>query len=119
MVVPDLTRNPNPAIAQFLEMIHQAVAAVKSQTPDIPGHPFFGAKPDSYKMIVWANILAPGGHQAAHLHNYGWLSGVYYPSVPADISDESQAGWIAFGTSGYDLPTSPAPVFMFLRENNR
>ena len=108
-VVPDLTREPTPTVAAFLQMIRDAVEALKDQLPDQPGHPFFGAKPKQYQMIVWANILAPGGHQAAHIHNYGWVSGVYYPSLPDAINDTSDAGWISFGTPGYGLPTPPNP----------
>lgn len=106
-VVVDLTRDPTPTIAAFLAMIRTEVGALRNRLPDRPGHPFFGAKPAAYGMSVWANILAPGGHQAAHVHNYGWLSGVYYPSLPETISDASDAGWISFGTPGYGLPSPP------------
>lgn len=106
-VVPDLTRNQTPAIAQFLAMIRAEVEGLRDRLPERPGHPFFGAKPETYKMIVWANILHSGGHQSAHIHNYGWLSGVYYPSLPDDILDASEAGWISFGTPGYGLPSPP------------
>lgn len=106
-VVPDLTRDPTPAIARLLAMIRAEVEALRDRLPERPGHPFFGAKPRDYRMIVWANILAPGGHQAAHIHNYGWVSGVYYPSLPADITAEREAGWISFGTPGYGLPVPP------------
>ena len=122
-VVPDLTRNQTPAIQQFLAMIRAEVEGLRDRLPERPGHPFFGAKPETYKMIVWANILDPGGHQSAHIHNYGWLSGVFYPSLPADITDSSEAGWISFGTPGYGLPSpsgletrtlKPSPGGMFL-----
>lgn len=106
-VVPDLTQEPSPTIARFLAMIRQEVEALRDRLPERPGHPFFGDKPNDYRMIVWANILAAGGHQAAHIHNYGWVSGVYYPSLPDDISDASEAGWISFGTPGYGLPSPP------------
>jgi tetratricopeptide (TPR) repeat protein len=105
-VVQDLTRDPTPTIAAFLQMIGDAVEDLKAGLPDQSGHPFFGAKPARYQMIVWANILGTGGHQAAHIHNYGWVSGVYYPSLPTDISDAGDAGWISFGTPGYGLPTA-------------
>ncbi len=106
-VVQDLTKDPTPTIAAFLQMIGDAVENLKASLPDQPGHPFFGAKPSRYQMIVWANILGAGGHQAAHIHNYGWVSGVFYPSLPDDISDASPAGWISFGTPGYGLPARP------------
>ncbi len=106
-VIPDLTRDPTPTIAAFLETVRRSVDKLAIGLPSQPDHPFFGAKPDAYRMIVWANILASGGHQAAHIHNYGWISGVYYPSVPADIDGKSDAGWLSFGRPGYDLPAPP------------
>ncbi|MCA8927386.1 MAG: tetratricopeptide repeat protein [Alphaproteobacteria bacterium] len=114
-VVPDLTRNPSPTVARFLAMIRAEVEGLRERLPDRPGHPFFGAKPRDYRMIVWANILAPGGHQAAHIHNYGWVSGAYYPTLPAAITERSEAGWISFGTPGYGLPSPPEPEIRTLR----
>lgn len=108
-LVLDLARDPTPAIAAFLAMIRAEVDALRARVPDRPGHPFYGAKPASYIMSVWANILGAGNHQAAHIHNFGWLSGTYYPVLPASISDASDAGWISFGTPGYGLPVPPEP----------
>jgi len=107
-VALDLARDPTPTIAAFLAMIRAEVDALRDRLPDRPGHPFFGAKPAKYRMSVWGNILSPGNHQAAHIHNYGWVSGTYYPTLPATISDASDAGWISFGTPGYGLPVPPA-----------
>jgi tetratricopeptide (TPR) repeat protein len=106
-VVLDLAQDPTPTIARFLEMIRAEVDGLRDRLPDQADHPFFGAKPAKYNMSVWANILSPGGQQAAHIHNYGWLSGTYYPTLPAAICDDSDAGWISFGTPGYSLPAPP------------
>jgi len=106
-VVLDLASDPTPTIAAFLDMIRAEVDALRDRVPDRPGHPFFGAKPAKYGMSVWANILSSGSHQSAHIHNYGWLSGTYYPTLPRTISDASNAGWISFGTPGYGLPAPP------------
>lgn len=106
-VVLDLANDPTPTIASFLGMIRAEVDALRDRLPGRPGHPFFGAMPAKFSMSVWANILSPGNHQSAHIHNYGWLSGTYYPTLPATISDASDAGWISFGTPGYGLPAPP------------
>ena len=39
---------------------------------------------------LWVNILAPGGHHAAHIHPHSVISGTYYVTVP------DQAGAIRF-----------------------
>lgn len=106
-VTADLMSHPTPAIESFVRLIRAGVDALIDSLPDQPGHPFFGAKPKAYELTIWGNILAPGGHQASHIHNLGWLSGVYYPSLPDAIADGSDEGWIAFGIPGYGLPAPP------------
>ena len=112
-VTADLMSHPTPAIESFVRLVRGGVDALIARLPDKAGHPFFGTKPDTYNLTLWGNILAPGGHQASHIHNLGWLSGVYYPSVPDAITDSGQQGWIAFGVPGYGLPSPPdfQPVF--------
>lgn len=106
-VTAELMSHPTPAIESFVRLIRAGVDALIARLPDEAGHPFFGAKPENYNLTIWGNILAPGGHQASHIHNLGWLSGVYYPSLPDEITDASDQGWIAFGVSGYGLPSPP------------
>ena len=35
---------------------------------------------------LWINILAPGGHHAAHIHPHSVISGTYYAEVPQGAS---------------------------------
>lgn len=122
-MVLDLARDPTPTIAKFLSMIRSTVDRLRDGLPDQADHPFLGAKPAKYEMSVWANILSSGGQQAPHIHNYGWLSGTYYPTLPDTINDDSDAGWISFGSPGYGLPSpdgletrslKPLPGSMFM-----
>lgn len=106
-VTAELMSHPTPAIESFVRLVRAGVDDLIARLPDEPGHPFFGAKPTAYRLTIWGNILAPGGHQASHIHNLGWLSGVYYPDLPAEIGDTSHDGWIAFGAPGYGLPAPP------------
>ena len=106
-VTAELMSHPTPAIEALATMIRGSVDELIQQLPDQTDHPFFGAKPGAYSLTIWANILAPGGHQAAHIHNLGWASGVYYPTLPAEIADDSHEGWIAFGEPGYGLLSPP------------
>tara|TARA_B100000795_G_scaffold132485_1_gene98853 strand:+ start:147 stop:485 length:339 start_codon:yes stop_codon:yes gene_type:complete len=62
-------------------------------------------KPSSYSLNCWANFLETGGYQSNHIHNNGWMSGVYYVSIPQSETEVAEnAGWITFNRSGYDLP---------------
>lgn len=119
-VAVDLLAHKSPAIAAFETMVRAAIDGFARRLPDDPAHPFLCRKPRRYSLIMWANILAGEGHQAAHIHNLGWLSGVYYPFVPASVSadDPAHAGWIEFGRPGYDLPCRYEPRLRAIAPEN-
>jgi len=119
-VAVDLLAHRTPTIAAFEAMIRRAIDGFAASLPDRPGHPFLHRKPRRYDLIVWANILAEEGHQAAHIHNLGWLSGVYYPFIPEVVRDDDpeHQGWIEFGRPGYDLPCRYAPRVTAIKPEN-
>ena len=86
-------------IAHLLEMIGKAVHAYQESHPVDPSHPFLAQRPDRWSYDIWATILGSQGHQAAHIHRSGWLSGCYYAKIPDVITADSnnQDGWIEFG----------------------
>ena len=58
--------------------------------------------PRNFTLNAHAVRLQKGGHQSAHFHASGWVSGVFYLNlVEADDPDE---GAILFGPDGYDHP---------------
>ncbi|MCK6452165.1 MAG: tetratricopeptide repeat protein [Alphaproteobacteria bacterium] len=116
-VAVDLLAHKSPAIAAFEAMIRGEIDRFAAALPDEPGHPFLCRKPRRYGLIVWANILSEEGHQAAHIHNLGWLSGVYYPWIPPVVRDDDpeHEGWIEFGRPGYDLPCRYEPRVKAIR----
>jgi tetratricopeptide (TPR) repeat protein len=65
-----------------------------------PDHPFLRfVNPDFRFTGAWSTILLESGYDESHIHNDGWISGVYYVKAPA-IDDESWAkgeGCIQFG----------------------
>ncbi|MBL8706799.1 MAG: tetratricopeptide repeat protein [Rhodospirillales bacterium] len=119
-VAVDLLAHKTPTIAAFEAMIRRAIDGFAASLPDRPGHPFLHRKPRRYDLIVWANILAESGHQAAHIHNLGWLSGVYYPFIPEVVRDGDPdcLGWIEFGRPGYDLPCRYEPRVTAIKPEN-
>jgi uncharacterized protein (TIGR02466 family) len=119
-VAVDLLAHKTPAIAALEAMIRRAIDGFASSLPDDPAHPFLCHKPGRYALIVWGNILAEEGHQASHIHNLGWLSGVYYPMIPPAIraGDPEHLGWIEFGMPGYNLPCRYAPRLRQIRPEN-
>jgi uncharacterized protein (TIGR02466 family) len=119
-VAVDLLAHKTPGIAAFEATIRRAIDAFARRLPDDPAHPFLCRKPKAYSLIVWANILKEEGHQASHIHNLGWLSGVYYPMIPPAIrdGDPEHLGWIEFGKPGYDLPCRYAPRLHRIKPEN-
>ncbi|HAT34598.1 MAG TPA: hypothetical protein DCS82_02695, partial [Rhodospirillaceae bacterium] len=77
-----------------------------------PEHPHFATVPESFRLDCWSTLLDAEGHQLAHTHPGAWLSGVYYVQLPPEVrpDDDSHAGWIEFGGSGYGLPEHDGPV---------
>ncbi|MGH6718807.1 MAG: tetratricopeptide repeat protein [Alphaproteobacteria bacterium] len=108
----ELFIDPPPALAALNRAIRAMIDALVAALPDDPTHPYLGARPMAYTLDAWCNILLAEGHQAGHIHNQGWLSGVYYVAVPAGVGADDPAGWIEFGRPGYGLPE---PATMSLR----
>ena len=61
-------------------------------------HPFVDHRPHSVYLKMWTVVLERGGHQIAHIHPEAWLSGVYYPQIPASMrGGTGPEGWLEFG----------------------
>jgi len=60
---------------------------------------------------AWSTILYGAGYDASHVHNEGWLSGVYYVKTP----DLDEARW----TSGEGCIQFGAPPDSFASDRNR
>jgi Flp pilus assembly protein TadD len=128
--------SPRGPVAAFERALHAAVAAYLRALPGAPDHPFSTSRPRAAFFNVWGVVLERGGHQTPHIHPSAWLSGVYYPRVPAAISGgqglallprswqtrsrtaeetagqrecsgEANAGWM--GTGGDARPPEPTP----------
>jgi uncharacterized protein (TIGR02466 family) len=119
-LVTDVLKHDHPAIEAFAGSLAVVLDRyVKDLPPEEqdPEHPHLRAVPAGYALDAWANILGDGGHQSGHIHNLGWLSGVYYAEVPAPVHDGDpwHAGWIEFNRPGYGIPDSGRATFRALR----
>lgn len=96
----ELDLTSDPALAAFGCLIGGAVrdAAAAFAAAGLGAHPLMAYAAPEWSLRVWGTVLEAGGHQAAHIHPLGWLSGVYYLQVPADMDPGGvQAGSIEFG----------------------
>ena len=95
----------NPFISQFHKMLSQAIENYIKDLPIDSEHPFLRKQIGQVSIDnCWVNFLKPGDFQANHIHNNGWLSGVYYLDEPKVEKNKSNAGWIEFNRSGNNLP---------------
>ena len=100
-----LFSDPDPVIRDFEQMLRKSIENKIFSLPNDNSHPFLIGKPKDYQINCWANILEAGDYQSNHIHDRGWMSGVYYVSIPEiDNEEPSNAGWIEFNRAGYDLP---------------
>ncbi len=50
-------------------------------------HPWFRLKPEELSLNFWVLTMNQGGTAHSHIHEAGWLSGVYYVDVPQPDSN--------------------------------
>ena len=75
---------------------------------DLPTeHPLHDRYTGTLRLHMWGSVLRKAGRQLPHVHPPGWLSGVYYVSVPKTIN---RGGWIEFGRPHRTLPCSKGPM---------
>ncbi|MBD3730894.1 MAG: hypothetical protein IE933_14435 [Sphingomonadales bacterium] len=80
-------------VGQILATIHERIAELDPADSD-----WFDACPERAFLRTWCVITDSDGFEGWHVHQFGWLSGVYYVRVPESISrGNSNAGCLAFG----------------------
>jgi Tfp pilus assembly protein PilF len=93
-------------------MIRDAVAGYLKELDGDSGapSPFMARRPDQWSLTLWGTILQPGGSVEAHIHAPNWLSGVYYPELPAGLAEAEPAGWFEVGRAPEGLGGPDDPV---------
>ena len=82
---------------QLQKMVQREVEARVANLPDT-GHPWTRAVPAKAKLRNWCVITEGDGYENWHVHQNGWMSGVYYIHVPDHIANGTgPGGCIAFG----------------------
>ncbi len=85
------------ALTLLLERIREAVEAFADGLPTGSSDPFVQARPEAAALDAWAVVYPGDGRQSAHIHGGGWLSGVYYVSVPPPQPEDPRGGCLVLG----------------------
>jgi Flp pilus assembly protein TadD len=85
-------------IGLVLDLIRQAVDVFDANLPEGLDHPFVKRRPMQAWLHAWAVVHPGDGLQVAHIHPDGWLSGVFYVSVPKTSSDYPRGGCLVLGS---------------------
>jgi uncharacterized protein (TIGR02466 family) len=81
----------------LLDMIRGALDKDLAQY-DATDHPWAATRPREAMLRSWCVITESDGFEGWHVHQFGWLSGVYYVRVPPAISQGTgRQGCLAFG----------------------
>ena len=101
----ELLREPRGPMEAMEARIVEAIHWYKKSLPDDPSHPAVRWAPKQYKLTSWGVVMFDKGHERAHIHPNGWLSGVFYLQLPDVIHDSERdhEGWLEFGRPTADL----------------
>ena len=86
-------------IGEVINLIRLAVDAFEANLPETLDHPFIKRRPKRAQLNAWAVVYPGEGRQVAHIHATGWLSGVYYVSVPKQSCNDSRNGCLVLGAT--------------------
>ena len=108
----ELLRDPKGPMAAMEPRIHEAILWYISALHDDPEHPAVKWIPKAWKLTSWGVVMFDRGHERAHIHPNGWLSGVFYLSLPdlIDDPDKDHQGWLEFGRPTRDLHVRSDPT---------
>src|SRR5262249_8776371 len=94
----NLPRAGDQAITTLLSAVQSTVDEFEEGLKERLDHPFVAGRPKRARLKAWAVVYPGDGYQTPHIHASGWLSGVYYVSMPESRNDELNSGHLVLGT---------------------
>ena len=85
-----------PAVHSLIEQIKAAVNTYVSRLAGDSSH-FAASQPSTVTIHAWAVVSGTNGHQQAHWHPSGWLSGVFYVKAPRAEEQDRYCGTLLLG----------------------
>ncbi|MEQ8506623.1 MAG: tetratricopeptide repeat protein [Rhodospirillales bacterium] len=111
--IPDnLFKSASGNVLLVKNAITAAIGEFVAGLDEDPDHPFLRYINKDFRFSgAWSTILYGAGYDGSHIHNEGWLSGVYYVKAP-DLPEES---WL----SGEGCIQFGAPPDAFVSDKNK
>jgi tetratricopeptide (TPR) repeat protein len=98
MRIDDLEYVGGPATRELFARLHQAIDCYAVERQDLSGDALMAHQPAHALLTGWAILTETHQHHDWHIHQAGWISGVYYIHVPKiDPDRDGLAGSIEFG----------------------
>ncbi len=113
----ELMTDPEGAAGALEYAIREAVSRYIATLTAQPGsHPYVSGLPAQWRLDTWGVILRAQGHQGPHFHPEGYISGVYYVTVPDEVSaSESDEGHIEFGRTAEAIGGLAEPLLRVVK----
>jgi hypothetical protein len=86
------------AISALVDQIRLSVDAFEAKIAEGLENHLSDGKPKRVRLDAWAVIYPGDGRQVSHIHPDGWLSGVYYVSVPQVDRSNLRSGCLVLGS---------------------
>ena len=103
----NLLDSAHPVIKELKTSIEARAKSFLSTLTKEKKHPFLSRLSQDIDFIgSWSVRLRQKGFHKSHYHSEGWLSGVLYVDVPAEVKTNGN-GWLVFGRpdiSGVEMP---------------
>lgn len=95
----DILEQGHPLVDALKVQIAEAVDCYVAGLPSDAEHPFLRRRTAGWNFSdSWSSRLSNGGFHTNHVHPHGWISAVYYVSVPESVQrGHETAGWLQLG----------------------
>lgn len=103
-----------PAFQAIIKAFEGPIESYRQAVGADPAHPLSARNRGKTRYTnVWSVRLQRGGFHVNHVHSTGWISAVYYVSVPDDVADvKLMSGWLKFGEPRDPVPGASPECFI-------
>ncbi|MDY7098339.1 MAG: putative 2OG-Fe(II) oxygenase [Pseudomonadota bacterium] len=109
----NLLQRTEPELAELRAAIEETVARYRAELPDADAeHPLLRHREADWGLAgSWSvRLTGAGDRHATHVHPAGIISSALYVTVPPEISEAPQDGWLELGRPPHDLGLDLEPL---------